>query len=89
MTPPRGHGGVLAALRAAWPGPWRRACGRHRVRALEGELSLMADRVAQAELREQRQAAMARRAEARALAAEAAMVRLQDSLDHARRRPEA
>lgn len=81
----QGHG-VLAALRAWLPPAPGRVAGRHRLRALEHELSLMADRVAQAELATQRQAAMTQRAEARALAAEMALVRLQDSLDHARRR---
>jgi len=76
---PQGRGGVLAALRAAWPALRRHAGERHRVRALELELALMADRVAQAELAEQRQAK-------RAIAAEHALVRMQDSLDHARRR---
>jgi hypothetical protein len=83
---PQGPGRLLAALRAAWPGLRRRMGEQHQVRALEHELALMADRVAQAELLAQRQAVQARRSTARAVAAEDALVRLQDSLDHARRR---
>ncbi len=85
MTLARGCGGVLAALRGVWPGGWRRAGEGHRLRALEHELASMADRVAQAELLAGREAAAAGKAAARAAAAEAALVRLQDSLDHARR----
>jgi hypothetical protein len=77
---------MLAALRAAWAALHRHGGERRHLLALERELALMADRVARAELLAQRQATQARQAAARALAAEVALVRLQDSLDHARRR---
>lgn len=85
MTAAQGRGGMLAALRAALP-RWRpRSGARHHRQALELELAAMADRVARAELAASRAAAATGQAEARARAAEAAMIRLQDNLDHLRR----
>jgi hypothetical protein len=56
-----------------------------RLRALEHALDQMAERVARAELQAQRHADLAQRCEARALAAESALIRLQDQLDRLRR----
>jgi hypothetical protein len=55
------------------------------LRALEHVLDQMAERVARAELQAQRHADLAQRSEARALAAENALIRLQDNLDRLRR----
>lgn len=72
----------LARLRAAFT-PARRA-ETNRLRALESALDQMAERVARAELQAERHVALARRCEARALAAEDALIRLQDHLDQMR-----
>ena len=84
MSAAQGRGGMLAALRAALP-RWRpRSGARHHRQALELELAAVADRVARAELAATRAAATTARAETHARAAETAMIRLQDNLDHLR-----
>jgi hypothetical protein len=69
-----------------WLHLWRRQPDEaSSLRALEHALDQMAERVARAELQAQRHADLAQRCEARALAAENALIRLQDQLDRLRR----
>ncbi|MBO1076112.1 hypothetical protein [Roseomonas marmotae] len=83
MTSRRPGDGLRAIIRrACLPRPAQRQ--DHQLRALELTLEAMADRLARAELLAARQAAHARRHEARALAAEDALIRLQDALNQAR-----